>query len=309
MGPVLLCGIPSESPLEMVGDRLAGLGVPVVVFNQRRFAETEVAFEVAGGGVTGVLRTRSGAFPLRDFTGVYIRLMDDALLPEVAGQPDGSPLRERSRAVTGAISRWAEVHPRRVVNRARAMGSNTSKPYQLQIVRRHGFAVPETLVSNDPDLVRAFLAEHGRVIYKSVSGVRSVVVALGEEDLGRLDRIRWCPVQFQAHVPGTDVRVHTVGGEVFATEVRSGAIDYRYADRQTGRSAELRPHDLPDEVAERCVRLAKALGLDFAGIDLRLAPGGEVYCFEVNPSPAYSYYEANTGQPISLALARYLSEL
>jgi hypothetical protein len=31
-----------------------------------------------------------------------------------------------------------------------------------------------------------------------------------------------------------------------------------------------------------------------------------VYCFEVNPSPAYSYYESHTGQPISAALARYL---
>jgi hypothetical protein len=32
-----------------------------------------------------------------------------------------------------------------------------------------------------------------------------------------------------------------------------------------------------------------------------------VYCFEVNPSPGFSYYEANAGQPISTAVAEYLT--
>ena len=32
-----------------------------------------------------------------------------------------------------------------------------------------------------------------------------------------------------------------------------------------------------------------------------------MYCFEVNPSPAFSYDEAHTGQPIAQAIARYLA--
>jgi hypothetical protein len=31
--------------------------------------------------------------------------------------------------------------------------------------------------------------------------------------------------------------------------------------------------------------MADGLGLAFAGIDLKLTPDGEVYCFEVNPCP------------------------
>ena len=34
--------------------------------------------------------------------------------------------------------------------------------------------------------------------------------------------------------------------------------------------------------------------LEFAGIDLKVTPDNEVYCFEVNPCPAFSYYENNT---------------
>jgi D-alanine-D-alanine ligase-like ATP-grasp enzyme len=51
----------------------------------------------------------------------------------------------------------------------------------------------------------------------------------------------------------------------------------------------------------------QALNLAFAGIDLRITPQGAVYCLEVNPSPAFSCYEAHTGQPIAKALARYLA--
>jgi hypothetical protein len=45
------------------------------------------------------------------------------------------------------------------------------------------------------------------------------------------------------------------------------------------------------------------LGLVFAGIDLKITPDDRVFCFEVNPSPAYSYYENHTGQAISSAVA------
>ena len=48
--------------------------------------------------------------------------------------------------------------------------------------------------------------------------------------------------------------------------------------------------------------------MEFAGIDLKVTPENEVYCFEVNPSPAFSYYENNTGQPIAEGLAHRLME-
>ena len=152
-----------------------------------------------------------------------------------------------------------------------------------------------------------FAARVGRVVFKSISGVRSIVRELDAADLSRLDQIRWCPVQFQAFVDGTNLRIHTVGDEIFATEIASSAIDYRYSQRQTGVPSELTATDVPDDVAERCVELARGLGLPFAGIDLKVTPDGDVYRFEVNPSPAYAYYESQTGQPISSALARYLA--
>jgi RimK-like ATP-grasp domain len=306
---ILLCGIPSEPPLARVREQAERAGVPYVLFNQRQFDESAMEFELSGTEFRGVLQRGNQSWRLEDFRGVYTRLMDDRSLPELRGESEGSLRRCRCRALHEALTCWCELTPARVVNRSGPMGSNGSKTYQAQLICANGFAVPETLVTNDPEQVRAFYARHHkRVIYKSISGVRSIVQRLKDEDLQRLDSIRWCPTQFQAFVEGTNVRVHTVGAHVFATAIHTSATDYRYATKQ-GSEAELQEFKLPDPLAERCLNLAEALGLAFAGIDLKLTPQGEVYCFEVNPSPAFSYYEAHTGQPIARAVAHYLAGL
>ncbi|HWR00288.1 MAG TPA: hypothetical protein VN371_00355 [Chlorobaculum sp.] len=73
-----------------------------------------------------------------------------------------------------------------------------------------------------------------------------------------------------------------------------------------GKETELEPFEIPESVAESCIDLTAALGLHFTGIDLRFSSDGQVHCFEVNPMPGYSYYENNTGQPISRTLTQYL---
>ena len=120
-----------------------------------------------------------------------------------------------------------------VVNRPSAWTSNISKPYQQQLIAAAGFHVPRTLVTNCPAEARAFYERcRQRVIYKSVSGHRSIVVRLTDADLDRLDEVKNCPTQFQEWIPGTDVRVHIIGRRVFATEISTEALDYRYAGRQ-----------------------------------------------------------------------------
>jgi RimK-like ATP-grasp domain len=305
---ILLCGIPSETPLRMVADHLETLGLRYTWFNQRRTQDYALDWEVVAGEVRGELRLGGELHRLEDIIGVYVRLMDDRILPELAGEPEGSPARIRCRAVHDALFNWYEITPTRVVNPAEPQGSNSSKPYQAQLIARHGFWLPETLITNEPDLVRQFQREHGEVVFKSISGVRSIVRRMDDDDLRRLERIRWCPVQFQAFVPGVDIRVHTIGKQAFATEIRSDVVDYRYAHQQDGRTV-LQATELPEDVIDACLDLAADLRLPFTGIDLKVTPDGRVFCFEVNPSPAYSYFEAHSGQPIALALARYLGGL
>lgn len=299
---IVLCGIPTEPPVEMVTAALDDLGLAYVMLNQRRFAETPVDVEIVDGAVRGRLIADGRSIPCQDVSGIYTRMMDWRVMPEAA-DPVAA---EHCRLWHDALAAWFEIAPQRVMNRAAAMASNQSKPYQAQLILKVGLSVPDTLVTNDPELVRAFRAEHGRVIYKSISGVRSIVRMLDDNLMARLDLVRWCPVQFQRYVAGTNVRVHVVSGEVFPTRIETDRVDYRYAARDGGR-ADLTPYELADDVAEKCVTLVSGLGLELAGIDLLLAEDGDIYCFEVNPSPAFSFFEHHSGQPIARAIATALA--
>jgi hypothetical protein len=305
---IVLCGIPTETSLAMVAGALDRLGAEYVLVNQRHAREAAVTVTVDDDGLRGHLTGSGLDIDLSAVSALYLRFMDDRWLPEVEVEPPDSPVRASVRALHEILGDWADVTDARVINRYRAMGSNASKPYQAQLVHEHGFALARTLVTNKPELVHAFRDAHGPLIYKSISSERSVVHRLEDADLGRLERIRWCPVQFQAFVAGPNVRVHTVGDRVFATVIETDAVDYRYAQRQVGRPASFAPYRLDDALAERCVRLSRALGLEVAGIDLKLPPDGRTVCLEVNPSPVFSYYERHTGQPISRAIAELLRQ-
>jgi len=244
---------------------------------------------------------------LAELTGVYVRYLGAegrVPLPDVPQESVPALYAEYD----AGISLLLEDLPCLVVNRLGPGMSNHSKPYQALLVRECGLLTPPTLVTNDPDSARRFFDEwHGEVIYKSLSGVRSIVRRLGPEQLERLPLLRYGPAQFQAYIPGDNVRVHTVDDRVFATRVRSTAVDYRYARRE-GADVQMDAVELPPHVAESCLRLARQMGLHFAGIDLKLTPRDEYYCFEVNPSPGFLFYEQHTYQPISAALADLLHQ-
>lgn len=309
-GVALVCGIPSEPPIAMVVEALARERLPHVVWNQRAFDGLELDVRLSDDRLDGRVSIAGRAVALADVGGVYTRCTDIATLPELADAVAGDdaaadPRLRRCFELHQQLDSWLELAPIAVLNRTSAMASNGSKPYQAQVIRAAGFSIPSTLVTNDPDAARAFAARMGRVVFKAISGERTIVTELDRVDEGAFARLHRCPVQFQQYVAGRDVRVHVVGSRTFATAIDTdaGATDYRYARGAT----ELSVFELPRAVEQRCVELAAALDLPLAGIDLRFGDDGRVYCFEVNPSPAYSYYELGTGQPIARAIARLIA--
>ena len=307
---ILFCGIPSEPPLEYAIAAAEKAGARYVIFNQRESHFSDIAFDVEAGDIKGTIRLREKNWDLNEFKGVYIRLMEWNHLPENTSPRHGaSDLKrvEKSRFFHEALVQWIEMSGLKVLNRPSDMASNMSKPYQAQLIRKSGFRTPVTLITNDPVAVESFMSEHKRIIYKSISSIRSIVRELQQNDLKNLGKVRHLPTQFQAFVTGTNVRVHVVGDSVFATRINTKAVDYRYASRD-GQDVIMQPVELPDEISHRCVRLSKMLNLPLCGIDLKVTPEGIYYCFEVNPSPAYTYYEEQTGQPIARAIIDYMAD-
>lgn len=302
---ILLWGLPGDGPLRAVHASLRSRHEPVCLLDQHAIKAITLDL-VVGPTVHGTLRLGDTVVALEAITAVYARPYDVRQLPVLQDAGPLAALWQHGLALDDGLQAWVEVTPALVINRPSAMASNGSKPYQAELIRSAGFDVPNTLVTTDPDAVLAFRELYGSVVYKSTSGVRSIVSRLGPEHQDRLKDIGNCPTQFQQYVAGTDYRVHVAGNTVFAAEIVSGADDYRYSGR-TGHSLDIRAYRLEPELADRCCRLAANLDLRFAGIDLRRTPEGRWYCFEVNPSPGFTFYQEATGQKIAEAVASMLA--
>lgn len=297
---ILFWGLDDDPPMRAVVSRAAARGLPLCFVDQTRLHEYAASLTI-GDRVGGTLSHGDRAYAIERIAAAYIRPHHFALLDQY--QPGVLPPAEQAAlyAVEGALTTLCDFGALTVLNRPEAMASNSSKPYQLSLIAACGFRVPDTLITTDADALRAFHARHGRLIYKSISSTRSIVGELDPDDEARLRDLTSFPTLFQQRVDGDDYRVHVVGQRVFAARIVSGGADYRYAG-----DADVTSETLPDEVAARCLEVARVLGLPLTGIDLRRTPDGEWYVFEANPSPGFTYYEQLTGQPIADAIVDLL---
>jgi glutathione synthase/RimK-type ligase-like ATP-grasp enzyme len=302
---IVLWGIHGDEPMDLVRAALDRLRQSYVLVDQQAVGLTSLNMKV-GKTVSGWIKTRSFVIDLESVTAVYLRPYDSRQMSVVQREPEGSPIWRHALNLEDAMLTWIEITPALVVNRPTVTISNNSKPYQAKLIQAAGLRVPDTLVTTDAEAVREFWQLHGEIIYKSVSGVRSIVSRLGEDHRSRLATVANCPTQFQEFIPGNDWRVHVVGDKVFSCEVLSDADDYRYPGR-SGETVQIMARELSEELKNDCLRLSKMLRLPVCGIDLRCTPQGDWYCFEVNPSPGFSFYEQATGQPIADAIARFLA--
>ena len=302
---ILVAGGIADKVTELVCARLDACGYAYRHFDLGRYPlGYGVSAQWGDGALSGYLSGPGWRLEMDGISGAYVRFLGQEGRIAPPDLPDAQARELQFEADTALMFVFDDL-PCPVVNRLGGGMSNNSKPYQLLLIAQAGLSVPPSLVTNDPLAAQDFIARHGEVIYKSTSGIRSVVRPMGAEQMARLTLLRNGPAQFQAFIPGDNVRVHTVGDRLFATRIRSEAVDYRYAGRD-GMAVDMEPADLPPPVAEACRRIARDLGLLHAGIDLKETPDGQWYCFEVNPCPGFIYYERHTGQPISLALAELL---
>src|SRR5262245_29677175 len=224
---ILVCGGLADGVTELVCSRLEDCGYPYRLLDLARFPEDyRVAWRWTDSGPEGRIAAADWRLDLDAISGVYARFLGPEDRPPLRGVDPADTAALRAEGDLGLMALLEDLECP-VVNRIGGGLSNYSKPYQSLVIRRARMRVPPALVISDPAAVLAFHAEHGEVIYKSASGIRSIVRCLGPDQLARLDLLSDGPAQFQAFVPGRNVRVHTVGEQVFATRIESEAVDYR----------------------------------------------------------------------------------
>ena len=301
----MLWGVTGDPPLMALLAELEARAVRHHVLDQRRMHQAR--FDFAADGMTGTLSMAEGDVELAAIGALYARPNDLRAVMRCSPALAADVKTQRSAVATERqLYAWAEMTSALVVNRPSAASANDSKPYQLEEIHAAGFAVPPTLVTTSPQAAREFVARHGRVVCKSAGRTRSIVSRVEAEDLEGFDAIVHCPTLLQAYIPGRDWRVHCIGAAIHACEIHCAADDYRVAPGQ-GMPLEIVSSELPEAIAAHCRELTRRLGLELAGIDLRRS-GDTWYCFEVNPSPLFTYFEQAARQPLTAAVADLLSE-
>jgi hypothetical protein len=181
-----------------------------------------------------------------------------------------------------------------------------NKLLQLRIASGLGLRVPRTLVSQDPERIRAFYDElGGRVVIKGAAGtwgVPAITGKLGPETLEDPAPLELCPAIYQEMVPGNHhLRVHCFGEDVRAAMIESDRLDWRHP-----LDVSMEPFTLSAELRRRLLDLLARLDLRMGVFDLKLAEDGDPVWLELNPQGQFLFVEAYGGGELLKPFARFL---
>lgn len=113
---------------------------------------------------------------------------------------------------------------------------------------------------------------------------------------------------FQEYIPesrGRDVRLQVVGDRVVASMYRYSDTDFR-ANVTAG--GEMRNYTPSKEESSLALRAARAVGADFAGVDLLFGAEGPLVC-EVNSNAHFKNIQTCTGVPVAEEIIQYICEV
>ena len=186
------------------------------------------------------------------------------------------------------------------------------KPYQLAMAAKIGLPIPRTVITNDPDTARRFIAECGAAptIYKTFLASEQCwreTRVVKPEELTMLDSVRLAPVIFQEYIPAAaDLRVTVVGEQIFAAAICVAPEGYSVDYRMDMNGAHFAPTQLSDETQEKLLAFMRVLGLVYGAVDFRRTIDGREVFLEVNPAGEWLFVEERTEQPITEAMAALL---
>ena len=206
---------------------------------------------------------------------------------------------------------WLEDHGVPVMNSPRAIERCVDKFYTSALLREAGLDTPETVVCEGVDDAMAAVRAMGDVIIKPLFGsMGHGMVRVSDPEtafrvIRALDVTR--PVFYVQRVidhDGADVRAFVVGDRVVAAIERRAHDDGWRTNISLGGDA--RAVELPPDWCDRALRAARAVGADYAGVDLIPARDGTVYALEVNGIPGWSGVQSATSVDVAGAIVDHL---
>lgn len=194
------------------------------------------------------------------------------------------------------------------------------KLFQLSTAEACGLPIPETIFTNDKELVTSFFQNkcEGQMIAKlhgslsrSMKGDQPFLptTEIRQEDLEDLDSLIYCPMIFQRMIKKAyELRIIYVNGMFFSGKINAsasekGAVDWRSA-HDVNPSWE--HYELPYEIATKITTMMQQLGLYFGAFDFIRDTDGNYVFLEVNPQGEWGMLQRDLNYPIAQTIAEQI---
>ena len=180
---------------------------------------------------------------------------------------------------------------------------------QLHRAKHFGFCIPKTIVTTEPEKVRAFykLCDQ-KIIYKvlttgflnrvteaSEDSVLHTVktTLLNEQHLETLNNVSYTPCIFQEYVEKAyEIRVTVIGEQIFAAKICSQDNERTQVDwRDWSVEIPYEQIDLPKDLEAKCLAYVRSYGLNFSALDFVYTPDSRFVFLENNPNGQFMWVE------------------
>lgn len=274
--------------------------------------------EISPDGLwSGSLGTEQRSVQLSEIRSVWYRDPAAFIFAEAMSEVERAYAHREARLGLGGV--LAALPAVIWANNPNRAADSVYKPLQLATAAACGLWVPPTLVTNSPDAVRRFAGRYasvGGVVQKSfgpntiTEGGQTKVAFTRRLDVAALADLRGVDAtatQVQRWVDKrTEARVVVVGDQMFTIRITAGSAAARIDWRADFDALSYEWIDTPPEVAHGVRAYMKALGLTYAALDFGIDTADRFWFYESNSAGQYGWLEAQTGAPITAALADLL---
>ena len=277
--------------VQKLGEAIERLGCEAVPIPAARLTGL-IGPGASGRGATASSSVRSGDRALESLDAILVRFIPPGSLDQIIFRMDLLHVLHDSGLP--------------VVNPPRAVERTVDKHWTSRLLQEAGIPTPRTVAAESFDDAMEAFASLRDVLVKPLfgSGGRGIV-RVSDPDLAyrtfRALEMQRAVFYIQEFVPHgrSDLRFFVIGGRVAAAARRTG-VGWK---TNVAAGAGVEPHR-PDPIQEDlAVRSARAVGADYAGVDLIEAEDGRLLVVEVNGIPGWSALQRTTSIDLAQEVA------
>lgn len=206
----------------------------------------------------------------------------------------------------------------RLFNNSRAINLCDNKILMYQELAKNGINIPRTFIApktfeglnySKRDFLNSVIDEIGwPIVIKEAYGSfgEQVYLANNLQEANRIiDRLGYKDFliqEFIASSKGKDIRINVVGDKAAASMLRENKNDFRSNISNGGNGTNYSPKQ---EYIDLAIKAKKALGLDFAGVDVLFGGNGPIIC-EINSNPQFASTLKATGINLADEIVEYI---